>query len=112
MALKVRILLSPLKQVLELTIKKEVIMFFDQNPIIRHDNFRQMDLNMRNNHLHCNDFRFSSSIRNDPFQNQTFRCHRCGSYAGPSYTCWMNENKFNTFNDPIIKINDFKPFKF
>ena len=48
-------------------------MFFDQNPIIRHDNFRQMDLNIRNDHLHCNDLRFNSPIVKEPFQNQTFR---------------------------------------
>lgn len=47
-------------------------MFFNQNPIITTQNFRQMDLNTQNN-WHCNDNRFNSHFRNEPFQNQTFR---------------------------------------
>lgn len=47
-------------------------MFFNQNPVITTQNFRQMDLHTQN-HWNCNDNRFNSHFRNEPFQNQTFR---------------------------------------
>jgi len=87
-------------------------MFFDQNPIITPDNYRQMDLNMRNDHLYCHDQRFSSPTWNEPFQNQTFRCHRCGSSAGSSCNCWREDIFKPTLPKLDFELPLVKPFVF
>lgn len=43
----------------------------------------------------------------DPFRNNTFRCPRCGSHAGPACRCWeakLQKQELVPIPSPQLKI--------